>query len=251
MGVAMRRWRRTRVFVLLVPQMTLLTACTDREPASDSQASPPVYALIRSQLAADYALWEPASTGQVDTGAFRLEPGPPLVEGVRVIRGIPARSHWHPYMVMLKGDSSCPVGGFPVPDLKCATRWLVESSASLAPLGVATMLATLADEHGGSRVVRVGTMEGSLPAPDPTVPSSDAGTRALQAWADTRPDNWPADAVLTLSDGTRLVRLTVLSQETQSYAQAWRAVAYEFRFGSGMDLLTWSRRTSTPFGLRE
>lgn len=224
-------WAGVTLLTLLAP-----LGCTDA--AADMQqaaAMPAVRELIALQTASELAVWQPGREQRVTSDDIRAEVGPSVVSAIHVIRGIPPRDHWHPYLVVTKGDSACVAGGFTSPDLTCVAKWLVKYGAAQGPQDLGKALAIVADENGAMRLV----------LPRDSQPTTEASTR--DAWVKRRPQNWPRDTVFTQANGNTVVRLTVLSQQARSYEQAWRAVAYDFRFDSARRLLAWSRRASEAF----
>jgi hypothetical protein len=138
-------------------------------------------------------------------------------------------------MVVVQGDTVCRAGGFTSPDLDCITGVVRASQPAGSTESLAWMLAILADENGALEVFRVVNAISPLQ------------NRARSAWLRRRPSNWPPDTSLAGPGGEAVVRFTVLSQQTRSYEQAWRASAYDFRFDQERHLLAWSRRTSDAF----
>jgi len=201
--------------------------------AQDPPANRAARTLIASQAASQFGVWQPASDGRVTLEDIQVGPGPSLVSGINVLRGIPPRDHWHPYLVVVRGDTVCAAGGFTSPELACLARWVRESQSPQTAT-LARILAILADENGAVRV---------FPAAEPEA------KEISEAWLRRRPQNWPQDTSLTTPEGDTVVRITMLSQQTRSYEQAWRAFAYDFHFDSSGRLLVWSRRPSELFGV--
>lgn len=192
--------------------------------------------LIAAQVASEFGVWQQASDGRVNPDNIQVESGPTLVTGLDVLRGIPPRDHWHPYLIVVRDGSLCTAGGFTSPELDCVAHWLRESQSMRGPIEVSQTLAILADKNGAVRAFHVAK------------PNSAREREVREVWQQHRPENWPRDTTLQVSNGGTVVRLTMLSQQARSYEQAWTAIVYDFRFDSDERFITWSRRVSEAFG---
>lgn len=205
--------------------------------AQEPPASVAARSLIASQVASEFGVWQRASEGRVSSEDIRVLMGPSVAPGVLVFRGVPSRDHWHPYLVVVRGDTLCGAGGFTTPELPRIASWLRDSYWPQGPEALARVLASLADENG--------TVEAFL-AGEAAAP----GQREVAgSWSRLRPQNWPRDTSLMLPTGRIVVRLTLLSQRTRSYDLSWTATAYDFQFQSDGRLVAWSRRQSQPFAV--
>lgn len=220
-----------RVVIAIVPLV-----CCASDSRSDRDTEDEARALVALQAQSELGVWQRASGIRVGLDDVRLEVGPSLLRGVQIVRGIPPRDHWHSYLIAMRGAQLCPLGGFTSPDLDCITRWMGQSPPTgTALVDRARILATLADVNGAARVISLADTNGG---DDPAV---------RDAWARRRPQNWPQDTLVILPAGDAVVRLTMLSQQTRSYEQAWLAVVYDFQFDANSNLQAWSRRVSDPF----
>lgn len=233
------------------PLMTLLitvAACSSTPPSPENAmvggrvaaarvtgeaAEVAIRVLVATQFASQNGVWQATARPVVSASAIGLQ-SEPVVSGVIAFRGIPPRDHWHAYVVVSDGESLCPAGGFTSPRLRCVVR-LIRAGANAMTAGeLARRLTVLGDPNGGLRVV----------------PASEAESRgeraAADAWVQMRPRNWPRDTAFSALAGGTIVRITVLSQRTRSYTQAWQAVGYDFHFDDTGELVAWSRRLGDP-----
>ncbi|MFQ5705792.1 MAG: hypothetical protein ACE5HT_17485 [Gemmatimonadales bacterium] len=230
-NATLRECERPWGFLLLA-----LCACADLAPAAqDMGGERAAKDLIVSQMASEFGVWQSTAESQVKTEDVLIEPGPPIGTGIQLVRGIPPRDHWHPYLVALHEGTVCPAGGFTSPALSCIAEWLRRGQQDIRPQELARALAVAADQNGGARLIT---------ATEATTP---ADIRITNTWLGHRPNIWPVDTVFATAEGGTVVRVTMLSQQMRSYEQAWRAIAYDFRFDETMNLVAWSRRQSEPF----
>lgn len=136
--------------------------------------------------------------------------------------------HWHRYVVGQKGNKLWLLAGFSGNDLpEFYNLLLAEGATPRAEDQLGPYLVELSDPNGGETIV----------------PCQATGGDAITGlWVATRPAGWPADTTHVYPDGARLLRLTVLSKQENSYDQPYVPTVYTFRFDAQGHLQAWHRR---------
>lgn len=205
------------------------SACARDTEGVQREDTSALKALVAEEATNEFAL----SPGEqiVSPATVRLEDGP-RVQGLRTYRAWVPRDHWHAYQLAVSGNTVFVLGGFQNPDLASAATALAGGAGGAMNLrDVAERLALLADNSGGVQYAFPGRTD--FPA-------------VSAAWRNMAPDTWPHDTVTELGNGRRIVRLTLLSQETRSYTQHWTPTAYALTFNADGQLRAWSRRAGVP-----
>ena len=202
----------------------------------DSATTAAAQGLIADQATTEFGVWARSSGIVVRPEDVLIESGPNVGSSLTILRGVPPRDHWHPYLVAIKDDQAYPLGGFSSPDLIRAVSWVAPKPVIREDfVQIARKLAMLGDEEGAVRWFFPAQVDDSV-------------RKGAMAWERSKPNNWPADTVIGGPSGGRWeVRVTIVSQQTRSYDVAWRATAFDFRFTQQGTLASWSRRTSEKF----
>jgi hypothetical protein len=191
--------------------------------------------LVAAQATSEFGVWVKSNDVLVRPEDVVLEPGPEAGPSLRIVRGIPPRDHWHPYLVAVRDTQAYPLGGFSAPEVLAVSRWVRDSWSGENVVTLARTLALLADDEGAVR---------SFVASEP---SESRNAAVATTWLRIKPSNWPTDTVLGSSAAGRGVRITLLSQQTRSYDLGWKATAFEFQFDPEGILISWSRRIGDKF----
>jgi len=214
----------------------LTTGCAQGDASRDRGGSDDlVRNLVAAQATSEFGVWAKSHELVVRPEDVHLEPGPPVGPAVRIVRAIPPRDHWHPYMVAVKDTFVYALGGFSAPELPLVAALLRESPGNDRVTTLARTLAIIADDEGAVRSFMPGQRNDSGEA------------RVAAAWERVKPLNWPADTVLHRSAGGQAVRLTLISQQTRSYDLGWKATVFDFQFDAEANLISWSRRAGDKF----
>jgi hypothetical protein len=208
--------------------LALALACNSED---QSTAPPPAHDRIR-QLVANHASVELVLFGAApveSSGVFLEERILPEPSEGRVFTAWLQRDHWHPYVVLVHGDRLLPLGGFHHPDLIGAAEHLRPGTASVSTIRhLSQQLAALGDHFGAVRYV---------------IPSGAPAHPMAVAWNRVRSEQWPKDTVIRLPDGGWRAVVTLVSQDTRSYALSWAPTVYSFVFSSRGLLEAWARRS--------
>jgi len=209
-------------------------ACTERTPAVSRPHRPTMATRVAEASSTELSL---VPGGEVVSSAqIRFDQGMELAKGIVRFRAWIPRDHWHPYQLAASDSTIILLGGFQSPDLMSISQSLARAHGSaLSAMTLAEQLAVLADDNGGVNYIfpRRATAEWR------------------SAWSAVAPPEWPGDTTIELPGGMQRVRLTILSQQTRSYAQDWVPTIYAFTFAPNRSLETWSRRSGTPIPARK
>lgn len=215
----------------------IAAGCTQGNAGSKGAGSneAAVRRLVAAQATSEFGLWTKSSEVVVRPEDVALEPGPDVGQSIRVVRAIPPRDHWHPYLVAVRDTQVYGLGGFSAPEIAAVSEWLSELPHTENARALARTLALLADDDGAMRSFFV------------SAPSDSSQAAVAAAWRRVMPLNWPTDTVLNASALGRSVRITLLSQQTRSYDLGWRATAFDFQFAGRGRLTSWSKRVGDKF----
>lgn len=212
----------------------LVTALVQPAACQERDVPRQLAAIVAAQVTAEYGLASQRGAGDVQFEQVTVDTLGSEFPRLRLWRAsVWTASHWHPYLLATVGDSTLRLGGFPSPELRfVAGTGRVEIATSDEALRLGKSLARLADPHGAVRLVY------SSPGGDPAV---------TRRWQSVAPSSWPADTVRALSDGSYLVKLTVLSQASWMSGSPWQPIAYSFVLSPDGNLLGWASRVGEPF----
>jgi len=231
----MRNMKRLSSGATLWLPTLIMCACVQGRARFDDTTESAIRELVGTQATSDMAVWASSSDQLVRPSDVVLQPGPEVSARLRVVRAMPPRDHWHPYLIGLSDGQTYRLGGFPAPELLRLAGWLADNASGQNVIALARMLSLLADEDGAVRSFFVST------------PSDSSFAAISSAWQSIRPPNWPRDTVMETLAGGRSVRVTLLSQQSRSYDLGWRATAFDFQFDAQGRLKSWSRRVSDKF----
>lgn len=201
-------------------------ACSGR---ASSQPDPEVLirALVVQEADAQISAWRPTISAFSEQAVTlrSLRSGTP---DIQIWEARAPVDHWHRYVLGQKGNRLWRLAGFSGNDLpEFYNLLLAEGAIPAAEDQVGAYLVGLIDPHGGETLL----------------PNRAARGDAIAGlWAARRPANWPADTIHVYPGGARMLRLTVLSKQENSYDQPWVPTVYTFRFDAQGHLQAWHRR---------
>lgn len=191
--------------------------------------------MVAAQAAAEYGVRQGSFDGVFDAESIRLETADLLdSEAFELVRASLPIDHAHPYLVLVGPSDTLRLGGFEEVQLTRAMEVLgIRAGDEESAIKAATSLVILADANGAERLL-IGF-------------DSVAAAPILQEWNKRKPATWPPDQVVQRPDGYTSVRLTVMSQRSRSYDQAWQPTTYQFEFSADGELLGWARMSGEAF----
>ena len=223
-------------FCLIALSIGVLCGCSSAPPEAENARADKVRELVALQGTAELNAWRAAHEA-VEPQNVRIVGTVPVDGGGTVWRAVLPHYHFHPFTVLEKDGELIELGGFGGVEMERAAELLrLRPAGDDAAREAARTLALLADPNGAERYVIIG-------AP------ATRDTLVLRSWRKNAVEAFRPDTVLRLQSGDWMTRVTVLSQQTRSYGQAWQPYTYSFIFSPDHGLKSWFVRSGRPFQL--